>query len=54
MKNTERDEYNELSSLLPITITRIQIQKNNKDRFSLFHEDRFLLGIKAKPLFFVH
>ena len=52
MKNTERDGYNELTSLLPITITRIQIQKNNKDRFSLYHEDRFLLGIKSQTLVF--
>ena len=52
MKNTEHDGYNELTSLLPITITRIQIQKNNKDRFSLYHEDRFLLGIKSQTLVF--
>ena len=52
MKNTERDGYNELTSLLPITITRIQVQKNNKDRFSLYHENRFLLGIKSQTLVF--
>jgi len=52
MKNTDSNRYDELTSLLPLTITSIQVQKKNKERFSLYHEDRFLLGIKSQTLVF--
>ena len=50
MKKTERNEYDELLPLLPLSITTIQVQKKNKERFSLFHEDRFLLGVSSQTL----
>lgn len=53
-KWAERDGGTEsgesVEDLLPLTITTIQPQKSNKDRFSLFHEDRFLIGISAQTL----
>lgn len=52
MKNSDSNGYDELTSLVPLTITKIQIQKNNKERFSLYHEDRFLLGITSQTLVF--
>ena len=50
MKKTERNEYDELLPLLPLSITTIQVQKKNKERFSLFHEGRFLLGVSSQTL----
>ena len=50
MKKKERNEYDELLPLLPLSITTIQVQKKNKERFSIFHEDRFLLGISSQTL----
>lgn len=50
MKKTERNEYDELLPLLPLSITTIHVQKKNKERFSLFHEDRFLLGVSSQTL----
>ena len=40
----------ELVSLLPIQITQIQVQKKNKERYSLYHEDTFLLGVSIQTL----
>jgi regulatory protein len=50
MKKLDSNEYDELIPLLPLTITAIQVQKKNKERFSLYHEDRFLLGISTQTL----
>lgn len=35
---------------LPIQITEIRIQKKNQNRFSLFHEKNFLIGVSSKTL----
>lgn len=43
-------EPDELIPELPVTITEIRIQKKNQNRFSLFHNDRFLLGVSSKTL----
>ena len=50
MKKSDPNEYDELIPLLPLTITAIQVQKKNKERFSLYHEDRFLLGVSTQTL----
>lgn len=50
MKKSNPNEYDELIPLLPLTITAIQVQKKNKERFSLYHEDRFLLGVSIQSL----
>jgi len=54
---TEQDERNVSSNsndsveeLLPLTITSIQPQKRNKDRFSIFSNDRFLMGVSTQTL----
>jgi regulatory protein len=53
-KEAERDGSTEsgdsVEDLLPLTITSIQPQKRNKDRFSLFNEDRFLIGVSTQTL----
>lgn len=51
MSKTQRVSGNsnpEIESKLPLTVTKITIQKNNKDRFSLFHNKQFLIGISRK------
>ena len=48
MKKSDPNKYDRLIPLLPLTITAIQVQKKNKERFSLYHEDRFLLGVSTK------
>lgn len=51
MSNTERaskNERSEIESKLPLPVTKITVQKKNKDRFSLFHEKLFLIGIRRK------
>lgn len=35
---------------LPLVITDIRPQKKNRDRFSLFHKDQFILGISLQTL----
>lgn len=35
---------------LPLTITSVSPQKKRKDRFSLFHEKQFLIGISGKSM----
>ena len=35
---------------MPITITKIERQKKNKQRFSLFSEDKFIVGISEESL----
>jgi len=54
-KQAERDgskqrEEDTVEELLPLMITSIQPQKRNKDRFSLFHKDRFLIGVSTQTL----
>lgn len=39
-----------IQSKLPLTVTRITVQKKNSDRYSLFHDDLFLIGINRKTL----
>ncbi len=46
-QDTGRDE---LISKLPLMITDIRGQKKNQNRFSLFHDDLFLIGISSKTL----
>lgn len=51
MSNTERatgDAKSEVESKLPLPVTKITVQKKNQDRFSLFHEKLFLIGISRK------
>jgi len=45
-----KQSENSVEELLPLTITSIQPQKRNRDRFSLFHEDRFLIGVSTQTL----
>jgi len=53
-KQTERNggshSDNSVEEQLPLTITSIQPQKRNKDRFSIFHEDLFLIGVSTQTL----
>jgi regulatory protein len=35
---------------LPLVITNISVQKKNRDRFSLFHQSEFLIGVSGKTL----
>jgi len=44
------DSGDSIEDLLPLTITSIKPQKRNKDRFSLFHNDRFLIGVSTQTL----
>jgi len=37
-------------SSLPLAITKISPQKKNSDRFSLFHEKTFLIGVSSQTL----
>jgi len=48
-KNRSR-ETNDISDKLPLKITSISPQKKRKDRFSLFHEKTFLVGVSAQTL----
>ncbi len=38
----------EIENKLPLPVTKITVQKKNKDRFSLFHDKLFLIGISRK------
>ena len=40
----------DIENRLPLTITSISVQKKRKDRFSLFHEKEFLIGVSAQTL----
>lgn len=51
MNNIQRASGNEpsdIESKLPLPVTKITVQKKNQDRFSLFHEKKFLIGISRK------
>jgi regulatory protein len=41
---------NPIEDQLPLTITSIAAQKKRNDRFSLFHQDQFLIGVSSKTL----
>lgn len=45
-----KDSEDVVQERLPLTITSIQLQKKNKDRFSLFHDNLFLIGISTQTL----
>lgn len=42
------DENSGIESKLPLPITKITVQKKNQDRFSIFHDKLFLIGISRK------
>ena len=42
------ERQKEILDQLPLTVTRITAQKKNSDRYSLFHEKKFLIGIGRK------
>ncbi|PWN05165.1 regulatory protein RecX [Rhodohalobacter mucosus] len=44
------EKIDRLKKLLPVKITGIAPQKKRKDRFSLFHNDTFLIGISGGTL----
>ena len=48
----EKDDSQENSvpEILPALITKITVQKKNRNRFSLFHDEHFLLGVSSKTL----
>lgn len=51
MNKTQRipgNSNSEVERKLPLSVTKITVQKNNKDRFSLFHNKLFLIGISRK------
>jgi len=49
-RSGDKQSEDSVKELLPLTITSIQPQKKNKDRFSLFHEDRFIIGLSTQTL----
>lgn len=50
--NRDKNRYDkpDISEKLPLKITSISPQKKRKDRFSLFHEDTFLVGVSSQTL----
>lgn len=44
----------DLLPLLPIEVTQILVQKKNKERFSLYHDDQFLFGVSTQTLIKYH
>ncbi len=40
----------DLQDDLPLAITDISVQKKNKERFSLYHNNRFLIGVSSQTL----
>lgn len=52
MSKTKRASTNadsdKIESKLPLPVTKISVQKNNRDRYSLFHNELFLIGISRK------
>lgn len=49
-RNNPTDGKKDISDKLPLKITSISAQKKRKDRFSLFHEKTFLMGVSAQTL----
>lgn len=50
-KSQRADKNGDLDSIeikLPLPVTNITVQKKNTDRYSLFHDDMFLIGISRK------
>ena len=47
--NDDKQE-NFITEILPVVITKITVQKKNSNRFSLFHNEQFLVGISSKTL----
>jgi len=43
-------EKPDISEKLPLKITSVSTQKKRKDRFSLFHDDTFLVGVSSQTL----
>lgn len=41
-------DSDEIESKLPLPVTKISVQKNNRDRYSLFNNKLFLIGISRK------
>ncbi|MDX1641251.1 MAG: regulatory protein RecX [Balneolaceae bacterium] len=39
-----------IESKLPLPVTKITVQKKNRDRYSLFHNEQFLIGVSRKTL----
>jgi regulatory protein len=48
--NSSNGSTDEIENRLPLTITSISVQKKRTDRFSLFHEKEFLIGVSAQTL----
>lgn len=44
------DSTDDIKNILPLRITSISVQKKRTDRFSLFHEKQFLIGVSAQTL----
>jgi regulatory protein len=44
------DKFHKLKVILPVRITNIKPQKKRSDRYSLFHEDTFLIGLSGDTL----
>jgi regulatory protein len=42
------NENSGIESKLPLSVTKITVQKKNQDRYSLFHNKLFLIGISRK------
>lgn len=41
-------DSDQIESKLPLPVTKITVQKKNQDRYSLFHNELFLIGISRK------
>lgn len=40
----------QIEQRLPLKITSVAVQKKRKDRYSLYHDDEFLIGVSAQSL----
>ncbi|MCC5941603.1 MAG: regulatory protein RecX [Balneolaceae bacterium] len=49
-RNSESDQSSAIRDKLPLTITEISVQKKNRERFSLYHNSEFLIGVSTKTL----
>lgn len=47
---SQDDETDDLIPDLPLIITELRGQKKNQNRYSLFHDERFLIGVSSKTL----
>lgn len=47
---TSDNADSDIESKLPLSVTQITVQKKNRDRYSLFHNEQFLIGISRKTL----